>query len=217
MVVKVDSNAKILKFEIVILNHWPVRENQGLLTDESKVLKRFPRNGLLTVGTLVVVIVVVLFVMSRIPYTTYTTLTKESQPLIGTETLNLAGQGFSVWTFTLQSNMTNIHINGTFASNESVYFLVMNENQYSSVSIYKSLITNPSYSLWSSGNTTSENVSANITPPSGNLPPQTYFIMIYNANPYQNSSQVKNVAGVNITSSVVLTFDYENTHFKVLL
>ena len=195
-----------------------MKQNQGLQTDSKSIFRREPRNGLTVAIILAVVIIITIFVMSRVPYTSYTTLTPESHTLMKPGLLLIPGKGSYYWEFPLYSNSTDIHINGTFESNESIFFLMMNQNQYGSVSLYNSLVTNPSYHLWSSGNTTGENISVNLAAPSTYLPsPQFYYIMFYNANPTLTSSHNQNFAEVNVTSPIVVTFDYENIHYKVLL
>jgi hypothetical protein len=195
-----------------------VKQNQGLQIDGKRIIRGEPRNGLTATVVLVVAIVITLFVLSRVPYASYTTFTLESKILMKSQSILITGKGSFYWEFPLYSNSTNIHISGAFESNESVFLTIMNQNQYGSVSLYGSLATNPLYYLWSSGNTTNGNISITLKAPSEYLPsPQLYYIMFYNPNPPLTSSHYRNVAEVNITSPIVLTFDYENSHYKILI
>lgn len=206
----------LINLKILHPNIELVRENQGIQPEKDKIFKSNNPKNLTYVIILVAIIVTVIVVGSIIPYTSYTTYNHETREIARAQTFQLYGKGLYYWGLTLQSNMTNIHIYVNFTANKSVYFVILTLNQYSLVSLNTSLITNSHDYLWTSGNTSARNVSTVLNAPSEYLPPQNYVLLFYNPYPVVNSNGDKNISGVDISSPIVVTFEYENIHYKVL-
>lgn len=192
-----------------------MRENQGLQTDHDKIMRGEPRRGLIIAIVVDLTIAIIVLVGLGIHYSTYTTYTPGSQTLLKAETTELNGHNSFVYGFTLYSNMTKIRISGVFSSNRSVYFMIITAKQFESLSTNKSMINNPDYHIWSSGNTSEENISVSLNSPSKYLPPQDYYIMFYNAYPFSGPNHSHNIALINVTASIVLTYEFENVHYRV--
>ena len=108
---------------------------------------------------IVILIVIIIAVAVSMPVQKST---PKNEVIIPTGVIHINGQQNFEQDFSVYSNMTNIQISGSFTSNESVYCVVMTEQQYTSWLQDPSLITNPNYYVWSSGNSTGDKISVNI-------------------------------------------------------